>query len=86
MGSNRKYISQAINRHSNINFNGLVNRLRVNEARRLMIEEPNKSLGEVMDESGFSNRVTFYRQFKEITGFSPSEFQTLLLNPPVAAK
>lgn len=85
MGSNQKYISQAINRHSNTNFNGLVNRLRVNEARRLMIDEPNKSLGEVMDESGFSNRVTFYRQFKEITGFSPSEFQTLLLNPPVAA-
>ncbi len=85
MGSNQKYISQAINRHSNRSFNGFINRLRVNEARRKMIENPNSSLVVIMEESGFGNRVTFYRQFKDITGFSPSEFQALLLSPPVTS-
>jgi YesN/AraC family two-component response regulator len=76
--SNRSYISMAINQYSNTNFAGLVSRLRVNEARKLMLDIANPlSLTEISTRAGFSNRVSFYRQFKEITGLSPTEFRAL---------
>ena len=82
MASNKTYISQAVNTYSGTNVNGLLNRLRVNEARRLLLDQQQElSLTEVASRSGFANRVSFYRQFKELTGFSPIEFQALCKKP-----
>ena len=81
LATNQKYISQAINSHSDTGFLGLVNRFRVNEARRQILELGTKAnLHDVALSSGFSNRVSFYRQFKEITGISPSEFMKMAGN------
>ena len=81
LATNQKYISQAINSHSDTGFLGLVNRFRVNEARRQILELGTKAnLHDVALNSGFSNRVSFYRQFKEITGISPSEFMKMAGN------
>lgn len=81
LATNQKYISQAINSHSDTGFLGLVNRFRVNEARRQILELGTKAnLHTVALNSGFSNRVSFYRQFKEITGISPSEFMKMAGN------
>jgi YesN/AraC family two-component response regulator len=77
LASNQKYISQAINEHSGTNFNGLVNRYRVQEARKLILSssiDQAINLNDVAFRSGFNNRVSFYRNFKEETGFTPSEF------------
>jgi len=77
LASNQKYISQAINEHSGTNFAGLVNRYRVQEARKLILSSPLDqpvNLNDVAFRSGFNNRVSFYRNFKEGTGFTPSEF------------
>jgi len=75
LATNQKYISQAINMYSDTGFSGLMNRYRVNEARRLILEgKPDTSLNDIALQAGFTNRVSFYRQFKEITGISPSEF------------
>jgi AraC-like DNA-binding protein len=75
LATNQKYISQAINMYSDTGFSGLMNRYRVNEARRLILEgKPDTSLNDIALQVGFTNRVSFYRQFKEITGISPSEF------------
>jgi AraC-like DNA-binding protein len=78
LATNQKYISQAINMFSDTGFSGLMNRYRVNEARRLILEgKPDTSLNDIALQAGFTNRVSFYRQFKEITGISPSEFVKL---------
>lgn len=78
MGSNQTYISQAINTYSGTNVAGFVNRFRINEARRILLNSDRKiPMTEVAKRSGFSNRVSFYRQFKEMTGFSPTEFVEL---------
>ena len=75
LATNQKYISQAINMFSETGFSGMMNRYRVNEARRLILEgKPDTSLNDIALEAGFTNRVSFYRQFKDITGISPSEF------------
>jgi len=78
LATNQKYISQAINMFSETGFSGMMNRYRVNEARRLILEgKPDTSLNDIAHQAGFTNRVSFYRQFKEITGISPSEFLKL---------
>ena len=64
--------------YSDTGFSGMMNRYRVNEARRLILEgKPDTSLNDIALQAGFTNRISFYRQFKEITGISPSEFRKL---------
>ncbi len=78
LATNQKYISQAINEHSGTNFYGLLRRLRVNESRRMILNTKGTvNLQMVAEASGFSNRTTFHRQFKEETGLSPSEFTAM---------
>ena len=77
-GSNDKYISQAINNFSNSNFNSFLNKYRINHAKKLIIQiGSNTSLKVVSAESGFNNHTTFYRQFKEVTGLTPTQFMDL---------
>ncbi len=78
--SNRSYVSMAINKFSSTNFAGMVSRLWVNEARKLLLDtDQSLTLTDISTRVGFSNRVSFYRQFKDHTGFSPNEFRELPL-------
>lgn len=80
LATNDKYISQAINTFSNSNFNTFVNNYRINEARRLMVEQGHKLLvKEIADLCGFRNLNTFHKKFKEITGLTPSMFMDMIL-------
>jgi YesN/AraC family two-component response regulator len=78
--SNRSYVSMAINKFSSTNFAGMVSTLWVNEARKLLLDtDQSLTLTDISTRVGFSNRVSFYRQFKDHTGFSPNEFTELTL-------
>lgn len=70
-----RYISQAVNEIGKTSFPNLINNLRINEARRLMTENPDLPISEIMKKTGFGSRQSFYRNFKQATGFSPSEYQ-----------
>ncbi|MBR6305161.1 MAG: helix-turn-helix transcriptional regulator [Bacteroidales bacterium] len=74
VGSNRTYVSACINQLAKQSFSDYVNSWRIRYARLLMEEKPPLSITEVADRSGFSDRVSFYRSFKKITGMSPSEW------------
>lgn len=74
VGSNRTYVSACINKLGKKSFSDYVNSWRIRYARLLMEEKPPLSISEVADRSGFSDRVSFYRSFKKITGMSPSEW------------
>lgn len=82
LGTNEKYLSQAINAGGGDNFNTFVNRFRVNEARRIILEGKHNDIG--MEELGlmvgFSNRHTFSRAFTQIAGISPSVFKKIHLS------
>ena len=83
MATNQKYVSQAINEFSGTNFFGLMRRLRVTEARKLIVASKGKgNLQDIATRSGFSNSSTFSRQFRDATGFSPSEFQEMVARSP----
>lgn len=76
LDSNRTYLLKAIQKKYNVNFISLVNGYRIREAIKIMNSEGAKSLNMdgIAGKSGFNNRVTFAKAFKQITGVSPSFF------------
>jgi len=75
MNRRERYLSQALSEVGKSSFPNLVNNLRINEARRLMTENPELSVLEIMNNTGFGSRQSFHRNFKQATGFTPSEYQ-----------
>jgi YesN/AraC family two-component response regulator len=80
LGTNKKYLYEAIKLHGESNFRGIINRLRVNYAKKIIentiIEKQTINFGELYSISGFNANSSFYRIFKSITGLSPSEYAT----------
>ena len=71
---NRTYLSQFINAEFGCPFYQFVNGYRVNEAKRLMSENPNMKIVDVATQAGFSSRTVFSSIFTKETGVSPSEW------------
>lgn len=80
MNISRHHASQLINDYCHQNFHQFVNRYRVEDAKSLLLDS-NRDFGieEVAFQSGFNNRVSFYRTFKKFEGVSPTEFRNELL-------
>lgn len=74
-GTNRQYIIDAISNNANMSFNVFINRLRIDYARDLLLNEKDILIKNVYTEAGFNNRKTFSLLFKERFGMSPSEFR-----------
>ena len=69
-------LSQILNEGFRENFYRLVNRYRIEESKRLLLDpafEHYNIMG-IAFEAGFSTKSTFNKTFKELTGLSPSEF------------
>ena len=71
---NRTYLSQFINTEYGCSFYQWVNGLRVEEAKRLMREQPELKIQDLADRCGFSSRQVFARVFARETGFTPSKW------------
>ena len=70
-----KKMLKAINTMEGVNFNTFIGRLRIAEAQAIMNEAPSTSFAELAAMVGFSEQSNFSRQFKAITGFTPSEYR-----------
>ena len=75
---NRTYLSEFIKTTYGCTFYQLVNTYRVEEAKRLMQENPRMKLAEVRTRSGFSSSVMFSRVFTRVTGLTPTEWSAQL--------
>ena len=71
---NRSYLSRFINTEYGCSFYQWVNGLRIEEAKRLMTEQPDLKIQDIADRCGFSSRQAFYRTFLRETGQTPSEW------------
>ena len=49
--------------------------LRIEEAKRLLIENPELSTHIISEMSGFSDRSNFHRQFVKVVGCSPKQWR-----------
>lgn len=80
LGLDRRHVSGAINACSGKNFFAYVNEYRMKEAIRLMSDAGNKNqtIDAIAFDSGFNDRKTFHRIFKQFTGLTPGAFRDSL--------
>jgi AraC-like DNA-binding protein len=71
-------ITQALNVQLKTNFYQHINSLRVEEAKRLIDNKQDANFVTIGYESGFKNKSTFYKYFKQITGATPSDYKKML--------
>lgn len=69
----RNQASQIINENYNLSFFDFVNKHRVNEAKRLLLnnEELQLNITQIAYSSGFNSRASFYKAFKKFTDTTP---------------
>lgn len=70
-------LSSLINRYYECNFYEFVNKYRIEEAKRLMLDEAHKNstILDIMYEVGFNSKTTFNSCFKKQVGTTPRDFK-----------
>lgn len=74
VGTNRRFVSDCINSQKGCTFSQFVNIYRVEHAKRVMRQNPDKKIADIYIESGFANEGSFFRTFKAVTGMTPKEW------------
>ena len=74
LGYSESYFSYAINKTAGLNFSTLLAMIRV-ESAKTMLQKSDKTILEIVIESGFGSERSFYRQFKSMTGESPLKYR-----------
>ncbi|MCR9253553.1 MAG: helix-turn-helix domain-containing protein [bacterium] len=70
-------ISQLLSTSLETNFYDFINQYRVNHAKSMLLDEKHKNskIIHIALDSGFSNKSSFLRNFKKVTGTTPSNFK-----------
>jgi AraC-like DNA-binding protein len=71
-------ITLVLNVQLKTNFYQYINTLRVEEAKRLIDKKQDANFITIGYESGFKNKSTFYKYFKQITGVTPSDYKKII--------
>lgn len=76
LNTNTKYLSQVVNHQSGNNFQHFVNTYRVRAVKEKIEDKAHLrlTLYGIARQCGFKNKSTFYKVFKEITGYTPREY------------
>ena len=74
IGTNKTYLSRALNTRLFKNFCQFVNYYRVREVCELFIENPDVEMKELAEQCGFNSSSNFSIVFKYNTGFSPGDW------------
>lgn len=87
MGTNYKYLCDAIREANGLTFNDYLNALRLDHARNLLYDlKTNPVIEDVLLSSGFTNKSTFYRLFRQKFGLTPTELKALVKEEKKNAK
>ena len=73
----KHYLSQSINTKTNSNFSNLINQLRIEEAKKLLLSNDfsKYTIEAIAFEVGFGNKMSFNKAFKKFENTIPSEFR-----------
>ncbi|MBL0683913.1 helix-turn-helix domain-containing protein [Aquimarina mytili] len=71
------YLSQLINANTNKSFNDHINELRVEAAKKMLIDKryDNYTIESIGIECGFKSKSNFYSTFKKFSGQTPNQFK-----------
>lgn len=68
-------LSQFMNERLGTNFRNYINSYRIEEAKKILINDPDKNILTVCYDVGFNSKSTFNHCFKKYTNKTPSEFR-----------
>ena len=76
--SNRSCTSYVINTMMCSSFSDLINNYRIEHAKKLLYQDKSNSLSlnDIRAQSGFKSNSSFFRVFKQKTGFTPMEYKS----------
>ena len=78
LGTNSSYVTACINSLRGCSFSQFVNGYRIDYAKQMMRNHPDKKMTEVWISSGFANETSFFRTFKAVVGTTPKEWMQSL--------
>ena len=73
-------LSQLLNEKLNSNFNAYINQYRIQEAKKMLIDEPDRSIISVSSSVGFNSKSSFYRSFTQSAGKTPYKYRKDILS------
>ena len=76
LGYHEKYLSSALHALTGMNFCTFLSSYRVDCAKGLLRDAPDKSISRVALECGFSSINTFNRVFRRLTGMTPGDYRS----------
>lgn len=68
-------LSQLLNERLNTNFNSYVNQFRVEDAKRMLRDDPTRTVLAIALDVGFNSKSAFYEAFTRFTGMSPQAYR-----------
>lgn len=74
-GYNEKYLSHALHSLTGVHYSQLLAFYRIEHAKKLLAQQPQKSVTTVAMDSGFSAINTFHRVFLKHTGMTPMQYR-----------
>jgi AraC-like DNA-binding protein len=78
---NVHYVSQVMNQDLGASFYELVNRHRIERAKQLLVEFPDRAVLEVATFVGFNSKSTFNSAFRRNTGTTPGQYRSARTTP-----
>jgi AraC-like DNA-binding protein len=76
LGASVHALSQTINEGLGKSFFEMVAQYRVEEAKKLLVDQPHIKVEEIAEQVGYNSKSSFNTVFKKLTGFTPSEYRS----------
>lgn len=80
LDTNRSYISEVVNIKYGMCFRDLMNKLRIEHSKKLLLEQPHMKVTIIASQCGFMGPNQFSRKFKELVGNTPAAWRNETLN------
>jgi len=71
----RNQLSEFLNSYLNMHFNTYVNSFRIEEAKKILIGDPERTILSIAMEVGFNSKSVFYNAFSKFTSVSPVKYR-----------
>jgi AraC-like DNA-binding protein len=74
--TNSQYLSQVINELTGLSFKDYINKLRVEESKKILLSNNYNilTIDAIAAKAGFNSKSAFYRSFNSFTGLTPRQF------------
>jgi len=76
-------LSRIVNENFNKNFKNFINEYRIEEAKKILLSEKDRTITSVAYAVGFNSTTVFYEWFSRITGITPKKFREKTCIPEV---